>query len=147
MLARLSGPVLSAVRIIVALLFITHGVQKLFGAFGGVDGQGQAAGVGEWPVWWAGLIELVGGGLVLLGLLTRPAALLCAAAMAYAYLMVHLPQGLLPLQNDGEPALLFFLFFLLIAVLGPGTFALDALWRRRRSAPPPGFSTVGHKAA
>jgi putative oxidoreductase len=79
----LSEAALSAVRIIVSFLFVCHGAQKLFGAFGGVDGQGATAPIGSWPTWWAGLIELVGGGLVLLGLFTMPAALLCSGAMAF----------------------------------------------------------------
>jgi putative oxidoreductase len=74
------------------------------------------------------------GGLVLLGLLTRVAALLCSGAMAFAYFTVHQPQALLPLLNGGELAALFYLIFLLIAVLGPGPFALDAMLQRVRPA-------------
>jgi putative oxidoreductase len=128
----LGAAALSAVRVVVAFLFICHGLQGLFGAFGGIDGHGAPIPVGLWPGWWAGVIELVGGGLVLLGLLTRPAALLCSGAMAYAYFTVHQPHGLLPLQNLGEPAALYCWIFLLIAILGPGSFALDTvLWRPR----------------
>ncbi|HEV7831723.1 MAG TPA: DoxX family protein [Pseudonocardiaceae bacterium] len=123
---------LSAVRIVVSFLFVCHGAQKLFGVFGGVHGQGATAPVGSWPSWWAGLIELLGGGLVLLGLFTMPAALLCSGAMAFAYFTVHQPLGLLPLQNKGEPAALYSWMFLLIAMLGPGPFALDAVLRRLR---------------
>jgi putative oxidoreductase len=127
---RLSGPALSVVRIVVSFLLICHGAAKLFGAFGGVDDHGAAAPVGSWPLWWAGVIEVGGGGLVLLGLLTRVAALLCSGAMAFAYFTVHQPQALLPLQNGGEPAALFCWIFLLIAVLGPGPLALDAMLGR-----------------
>jgi putative oxidoreductase len=123
---------LSVVRIAVAFLFICHGAQKLFGAFGGIDGQGTTAPVGSWPTWWAGLIELVGGGLVLVGLFTMPAALLCCGAMAFAYFAMHQPLGLFPLQNKGEPAALYAWVFLLIAILGPGRFALDAVLPRLR---------------
>jgi putative oxidoreductase len=129
---RLSGPTLSAVRIVVSFLLICHGAAKLFGAFGGVDDHGAVAPIGSWPTWWAGVIELGGGGLVLLGLLTRVAALLCSGAMAFAYFTVHQPQALLPLQNGGEPAALFCWIFLLIAVLGPGPFALDTMLGRIR---------------
>jgi putative oxidoreductase len=124
---RLIGLVLSAVRIVVSFLLLCHGAAKLFGAFGGVDDHGAAVPLGSWPLWWAGVIELGGGGLVLLGLLTRAAALLCSGAMAFAYFTVHQPQALLPLQNGGELAALFSWIFLLIAVLGPGPFALDAM--------------------
>jgi putative oxidoreductase len=129
----LRAAALSTVRIVVSFLFICHGAQKLFGAFGGSDGQGTPAPLGSWPRWWAGLIELVGGGLVLLGLFTIPAALLCAAEMAFAYFAVHQPLGLLPLQNKGEPAALYAWVFLLIAILGPGSFALDTVLKRLRA--------------
>lgn len=129
-LGKPSKAVLSAVRIVVSFLFTCHGVLTLFGVFGGVDGHGATAPIGSWPIWWAGAIELICGGLVFLGLLTRPAAVLCSGAMAFAYFTVHQPQGLLPLQNHGEPAVLYCWIFLLIAALGPGPYALDALLRR-----------------
>jgi putative oxidoreductase len=128
----LSEVVLSAVRIVVSFLFVCHGAQVLFGVFGGVDEQGATAPIGSWPIWWAGVIELVGGGLVLLGLFTRWVAVLCSGAMAFAYFTVHQPLGLLPLQNHGEPAALYSWIFLLIAILGPGVFALDTVLQRRR---------------
>jgi putative oxidoreductase len=131
---RLGAAALSAVRIVVSFLFLCHGAQGLFGSFGGIDGQGTAVPVGSWPGWWGSMIHLVAGGLVLLGLATRPAALLCSGAMAYAYFTVHQPMGLLPLQNMGEQAALFCWTFLLIAVLGPGSFALDTVFRRARAA-------------
>jgi putative oxidoreductase len=120
----------SAVRIVVSFMFICHGAQGLFGAFGGIGGKGTAVELGSWPVWWASVIHLVAGGLVLLGLFTRPAAVLCSGAMAYAYFVVHQPKGLLPIQNMGEPAALYCWIFLLIAILGPGSFALDAVRTR-----------------
>jgi putative oxidoreductase len=125
---------LGVVRIVVAFLFMCHGAMGLLGWFGGIDGQGTAVPVGSWPGWYGSLIELVAGGLVLLGLFTRPAAILCSGAMAYAYFVVHQPEGLLPLQNMGEQAALYSWIFLLIAILGPGSFALDSLFRRGRKA-------------
>lgn len=130
---RLSGIALSAVRIVVSFLFICHGALILFGAFGGIDRHGATAPVGSWPLWWAGVIHLVAGGLALLGLFTRPAALLCSGAMAFAYFTVHQPLGLLPLQNHGETAALYCWIFLLIAILGPGPFALNTMLRRPES--------------
>lgn len=130
--ARLTGSTVSAFRIVVSFLFLCHGLQG-FGAFGGIDGRGGAVAFGTWPGWWGSVIELVGAALLLLGLFTRPAAVVCSGAMAYAYFVVHQPTGLLPLQNMGEMAALYSWIFLLIAVLGPGSFALDALLRRRRT--------------
>ncbi|MFD4195435.1 MULTISPECIES: DoxX family protein [Amycolatopsis] len=127
---HLTPVVLGVVRIVVGLLFAFHGLQG-FGAFGGIDGQGGAAPLGAWPAWWASVIELAGGVLVLLGLGTRGAALICSGAMAYAYFSVHQPLALLPLQNMGETAALYAWVFLLIAVAGPGRFALSGLLRRR----------------
>ncbi|SFB08539.1 putative oxidoreductase [Amycolatopsis marina] len=126
------GAAIAAVRVVVSFLFVCHGAQGL-GAFGGIDGQGTGVVFGAWPEWWATMIALVGGSLVALGLFTRPAALLCSGAMAYAYFVVHQPMALLPLQNLGEQAALFSWIFLLIAVLGSGSFALDSLVRRSRS--------------
>ncbi|MFC4001808.1 DoxX family protein [Prauserella oleivorans] len=131
-LTPLQQRVLAATRTVVALLFICHGTMS-FGAFGGVDGAGAAAPLGAWPAWYAGVIEVGAGALVLLGLFTRSAAVLCSGTMAYAYFTVHQPMALLPLQNMGEQAALFCWIFLLIAVLGPGTAALDGLRRTRRS--------------
>ena len=118
---------LAATRVVVSFLFVCHGLQGTFGAFGGVDGQGTAVPFGVWPYWWAGVIELVAGVLVGIGLFTRIAALLCSGAMAFAYFTVHLPTALLPLANGGEPAALYSWIFLLIAVTGPGAYALDRL--------------------
>ncbi|MCP3783884.1 DoxX family protein [Micromonospora sp. A3M-1-15] len=130
--ARLHGPVLSLFRMVTGLLFLCHGAASLFGVLGGNPMTGRAVPVGEWPGWWAALIQLVCGALVLVGLFTRPAALLASGSMAYAYFVVHQPDGPLPLRNGGEPAALFCWSFLLVAVLGPGTWALDTLLSRPR---------------
>jgi putative oxidoreductase len=132
--SRLSGPVLSAFRIVVGLLFACHGASSLFGVLGGIQGTGATVPFAVWPGWWAALIEFVGGVLVLLGLFTRPAAILCSGAMAYAYFTVHQPQSLWPLNNGGELAALFCWSFLTIAVLGAGAWSLDGMIGRRRSA-------------
>ncbi|MFC7449257.1 DoxX family protein [Rhodococcus daqingensis] len=131
--ARLAGPTLSAVRVVIGFLWLCHGLMAMFGWFGGVDGHGGAAAVGSWPGYWAGLIELVGGSLILIGLATRPAALIGSGAMAYAYFSVHQPEAALPIQNMGESAALYSWIFLLFAVLGAGPFSADALLRRRRA--------------
>src|SRR5438105_15599035 len=92
-------------RIVAGLLFMQHGGQKLLHWFGGVGGPGG----GPLPplMMVAGVIELVGGVLVLLGLLTRPAALVMAGEMAVAYFTVHAKSAPMPIQNHGEPAVLF----------------------------------------
>ncbi|MEW2352152.1 DoxX family protein [Spirillospora sp. NPDC029432] len=129
---KFTEPVLALFRMVVGLLFAFHGVASLFGVLGGSRGTGRAVEFAAWPGWWAALIQLVCGLLVLAGLLTRGAAVLASGSMAYAYFVVHQPDGLLPLRNGGEPAALFCWSFLLIAVLGPGTWALDGFRPRRR---------------
>ncbi|NES16749.1 MULTISPECIES: DoxX family protein [Micromonospora] len=131
---RLHNPVLSLFRMVMGLLFLCHGLASVFGVLGGNRGSGHAIPAGEWPGWWAALIQVVCGALVLVGLLTRPAALLASGSMAYAYFTVHQPHGLLPIRNGGELAALFCWSFLLIAVFGPGAWALDALLSRTRAA-------------
>jgi putative oxidoreductase len=129
---QLSGPALSLFRVVVGLLFMVHGIAKLFGLFGGARGGGTVE-AGAWPSWYAALIELVCGGLVMLGLGTRLAALICSGSMAYAYFTVHQPDAFMPIQNGGELAAVYSFAFLLIAVLGPGAVALDSLVARPRA--------------
>ncbi|MEH0969672.1 DoxX family protein [Micromonospora sp. CPCC 205546] len=131
---RIGGPALSLFRVVVGLLFLCHGLASLLGILGGNRGTGEAVPLGEWPGWWAALIQAVCGTLVLVGLLTRAAALLASGSMAYAYFVVHQPDALFPLRNGGELAILFCWSFLLIAVFGPGTWAVDTLLRARRPA-------------
>jgi putative oxidoreductase len=127
-------------RVVLGLLFTLHGAASLFGIFGGSRGTGQAIEAGLWPGWWAALIQFAGGLLVLAGLGTRLAALLCSGSMAYAYFVVHQPQSLLPLNNGGELAALFCWSFLLVAALGPGRWSLDAMLRGKPSQAEPATS-------
>ncbi|GAB3348799.1 DoxX family protein [Amycolatopsis echigonensis] len=122
--------VLGLFRIVVGLLFAAHGAAALFGVFGGGPEGGTVA-VGVWPSWYAAVIQLGCGLLVAFGLGTRIAALLASGSMAYAYFVVHQPDGLLPLQNHGEPAAMFCWAFLLLVFTGPGALALDALFGKR----------------
>ena len=119
----------------IGLLFALHGASTVFGIFGGNRGSGHAAPVGSWPGWYAGLIELVCGLLVMAGLLTVPAAVLASGSMAYAYFTVHQPHGLLPLENGGDAPALFCCAFLAIAVVGAGPWSVDGLRRPRTKAP------------
>jgi len=114
---------LGALRIVAGFLFLHHGIPKLFGG-GAVDPMSLRA--------VAGVLECVGGPLLMLGLFTRPLAFLFSGEMAVAYFMVHVPQGLLPLQNRGEAAALFAFIFLFLAGNGSGGFSLDAALRKRR---------------
>ncbi|MGP3998821.1 DoxX family protein [Streptomyces sp. 8N706] len=129
---RFHGPVLSLFRMVTGSLFLFHGMSSMFGLFGGARGTGHAVEFGTWPSWWAALIQVTCGGLVLVGLFTRTSATIASGSMAYAYFVVHQPVALLPLNNGGEPSAMYCWAFLLIAVLGPGSLALDAAIRRSR---------------
>ena len=106
-------------RIISGFLFIWHGTQKLFNF------------PADFPyplnplMYAAGTIELVGGALVMVGLLTRPAAFVCSGTMAVAYWMVHGMNNFFPILNGGELAALYCFAFLFIAARGPGIWSLD----------------------
>jgi putative oxidoreductase len=113
------GPVTHAVlRVGTGLLFLQHGLQKL--GFLGTPAVPLASQMGV-----AGILELAGGLLLVLGLFTRPVAVVLAAEMAVAYALAHAPRGLLPIANGGEVALLFGLIFVFLAGNGPGAAALD----------------------
>ena len=131
---RFTGPTWSLFRIVIGLLFSLHGAGSVLGLFGGSAGSGTALEVGVWPGWWAGLIQLVCGILVMMGLFTRPAAVLASGSMAYAYFVVHQPHALMPTQNGGVSSALYAWTFLAIAVLGAGPWSLDALRGRRAEA-------------
>ena len=122
-LDRWQGPLLSLLRIVAALLFLEHGTSKLLG-FPHMD-MPMAITVGSLP-WIAGLIELVGGLLLLVGLFTRPTAFLLSGEMAVAYWMSHAPRSTFPAVNGGDAAILFCFVFLYLAAAGPGPWAIGA---------------------
>ena len=115
----------AVLRIVSGLLFACHGAQKVFGVLGGTGGSGEATqllslhGV-------AGVIELVGGILIAIGLLTRYAAFISSGQMAVAYFMVHAPGGFWPIQNRGELAILYCFLFLYIAANGTGSWGVQS---------------------
>ena len=116
--------VLSVLRIIGGFLFLQHGTQKLF-AYpmpppGGKPPVGSLYGI-------AGLLEFIGGILIMIGLLTRPVAFLLSGEMAVAYFMVHASQSFWPTKNQGETAVFFCFLFLYFAFAGPGPWSVDAL--------------------
>ncbi|MFJ7147930.1 DoxX family protein [Streptomyces sp. NPDC100445] len=118
-------------RIVIGLLFAVHGAASLFGVLGGATGTGGTVDAGTWPGWYAAVIQLVAGGSVLLGLGTRGAALIASGSMAYAYFDVHQRAALWPIQNGGEPSVLFCWAFLLLVFTGSGAFGIDRLLARR----------------
>lgn len=128
-LDKFSGPLLSVLRIISALLFMEHGTAKLLG-FPATEMFAQPPEVATLP-WIAGVLELVGGALLALGLFTRPIAFVLSGQMAVAYWMAHAPQSLYPVQNQGDAAILFCFIFLYIAAAGGGPWSLDrALFKK-----------------
>ena len=112
---------LAALRIMTALLFIEHGTQKFFDFPPAEQPFGDLMNL----IGVAGALEIVGGVLILLGLFTRPAALVLCGFMAVAYFMAHAPQSFFPVNNRGDAAILFCFVFLYLAAAGPGAFALD----------------------
>ncbi|MER6914322.1 DoxX family protein [Streptomyces sp. NPDC000594] len=121
-------------RIVIGLLFLCHGAASLFGVLGGAAGGGGTVETGSWPGWYAAVIQLVAGGLVMLGVGTRSAAFIASGSMAYAYFVEHQPEALFPLENFGEASALFCWTFLLLVFTGPGAFALDRFLTPRREA-------------
>jgi putative oxidoreductase len=119
-----SPQLLSVLRIVVGLLYLLHGTQKLFAIPASATG-GTVPLVSRMGA--AGMIEVVGGTLILLGLFTRPAAFICSGEMAFAYFLAHAPRALLPLHNGGELPVLFCFVFLYLAAAGPGPWSVDAV--------------------
>ncbi|HEX8300697.1 DoxX family protein [Sphingomonas sp.] len=127
--SNLAGPALAALRIMSALLFMAHGIQKFFGFPSiryGIANPMSLMGV-------AGILEIVGGALLLIGLFTRPAAFVLAGQMAVAYFMAHASKGMYPIDNGGESAILFCFVFLLLAAAGPGPFSVDGVLGSRKA--------------
>ena len=119
-----SGPLLSLLRIFTALGFMEHGTSKLW-HFPKQLGSPDALTL---PL---GLLETIGGALILFGLFTRPVAFLLSGQMAVAYWWVHAQGGIYPLANGGEGAMLYCFIFLYLAAAGGGSWSLDALLRKR----------------
>ena len=118
-------------RVVSGFLLLQAGGLILFGWYGGMPGQTSPppllsqTGIG-------GILEFFGGIMIMLGLFTRPVALILSGMMAVAYWQFHAPQGGWPIQNQGMPAVLFCFIFLYMAAQGGGDWSLDALIRRRR---------------
>ena len=116
---RYSPQVYALMRMVFGFLFIFHGLQKMFGMFGGRAAELLSLrGL-------AGVIEIVAGTLIMLGWFTRPAAFIASGQMAVAYFLSHQGRGLWPIENRGELAVLYCFAFLYIATRGAGPLSVD----------------------
>ena len=119
-LSRFQAYAYALLRIVTGFLFLAHGIQKIFGALGGKQVELISM------MGLAGIIELVGGFLVMVGFLTGYSAFLCSGLMAVAYFMAHAPGGFWPIVNKGELAALYSFLFLYISTKGSGIWSVDA---------------------
>lgn len=125
-LASWTPRVLSLLRFMSGLLLLQHGTMKILGI-----PQGPMTGISlTTPPGIAGILELVGGALLVLGLFTRPVAFILSGMTAVAYFMVHAPQGFYPILNGGELAVLYCFVFFFLFFAGPGPWSLDAALKK-----------------
>lgn len=128
-LGRYSDWIYAIMRVMVGLLFLCHGAQKLFGVLG------MESPVTDPKLIAAGIVELVCGSLVVLGLWGSYAAFIASGEMCIAYFWAHAPHGFWPIMNRGELAVFYCFVFLYMSSKGSGPWSLDSLlWRRRRPA-------------
>ena len=133
--AWLPGMLLSALRIVTGALFMQHGVQKLFGLLLAPGRPWNGAPPVLSQFWFAGVLEVFGGALIVVGLLTRPVAFLLAGEMAVAFFQAHFPRSFWPALNGGESVVLFCFVFLYLFAAGPGPISVDAaLFGRRKTS-------------
>jgi putative oxidoreductase len=119
----------SVLRIVAAYMFILAGSSKLFAFPVGMPPNGATAAIGTQP-WIGGVLEAFGGGLLLLGLFTRPVAFLLAGEMAVAYFQFHAPNSFWPTVNGGVSAVMYCFLWLYLSAAGPGPWSLDAMRRK-----------------
>ena len=119
---------LAALRIVAGYLFLLHGTAKLFGF-------PHVAMFDRLPVWSllgvAGMLEVAGGALLIVGLFTRFVAFVVSGEMAFAYFIGHAPRGFWPVLNQGHPAVLFCFVWLYLSAAGAGPWSVDAVLRKR----------------
>jgi putative oxidoreductase len=118
--------VLSILRFVAALIFFSHGTQKLLG----FPASDFAPPPFSLP-WIAGVLELTGGALLIVGLFTRPVAFVLSGLMAFAYWLAHAPKSTFPALNGGDAAILYCFIFLYLVFAGGGPWSLDALLSKR----------------
>jgi putative oxidoreductase len=128
MLANWAPYLLSILRIVAALLFFEHGTQKLLGY---PPGQPYTGFPNFSLLGIAGMLEFVGGLLLLVGLFTRPTAFIMSGEMAIGYFRAHLPRNFFPILNMGEITVMLCFFFLFLSAAGAGPWSLDRLWRKK----------------
>jgi putative oxidoreductase len=116
---------MSVLRIMAASMFMLAGTMIVFAFPAGIPPTGGTAPLMS-QIWIGGILELIGGGLLLLGLFTRPVAFLLAGEMAVAYFQFHAPQGFWPNMNGGVPAALYTFVWLYFSAAGAGPWSLDA---------------------
>lgn len=134
-LGRFSSQIYAIMRIVVGFLFFTHGAQKIFGIMGGFGGEPGNTAPLLGLMGAAGIIELAGGLLIMLGFFTSTVAFITSGEMAVAYFMAHAPRGVWPLQQGGgETALLYAFLFLFIASRGSGIWSIDAVMSKSGAA-------------
>lgn len=119
--AQWAPRMLSVLRIVSALIFMAHGTQKILGFPASAMNPPLLSLSGI-----AGLLELVGGALLVVGLFSRPVAFILSGQMAFAYFIAHAPKSFFPALNGGDAAILFCFVFLYIAFAGPGPWSIDA---------------------
>jgi len=130
MIGKFGEPTYTVMRIVLGLLYLSHGLQKVFGAFNGqIVPFASLIGV-------AGILEIVCGPLIVAGLFTSAAAFIAAGEMAFAYFIGHAPRGGVPIQNGGEIAVALCFAFLYIATQGGGRWAVDRVLHGRRGHRP-----------
>jgi len=122
----------SILRIVCGVLFIPLGTMKLFAWPVGMPPNNATASLLS-QIGVGGVLELVGGALILVGLCTRPVAFVLSGEMAVAYWQFHAPMGFWPMLNQGQPAILFCFIFLYLSAAGAGPWSIDALRERGRS--------------
>lgn len=116
-------------RFVTGLLFMQAGALKLFGSFGGMPNGEKIELFSQVGI--GGVLEFLGGLLIMLGLFTTPIAFILSGEMAVAYWQFHAPKGTWPIQNHGEPAVLICFIFLYIAARGGGEWSVDSFLKRR----------------
>jgi putative oxidoreductase len=130
-LARYRPQILSVFRIMAGLLVLQYGTAKIIG-FPAVQQFANVA-IGQWPSWYAGILELIFGALLVVGLFSRISAFILSGLMAFAYFIAHAPGGMfMPLTNGGTLAILFCFAFLYLAAAGPGPWSADVIMRGRQ---------------
>ena len=117
---RHAAEVYAVMRIVVGFLFVCHGATKIFG-WPGMPHEGTPEAIR----WIAGIVELLGGALVMVGAAVRPAAFVSSGLMAFAYWLAHGTQAVLPINNNGELAAVYCFVFLFLAAHGAGVWSVD----------------------